>query len=892
MLFGEKDLREKINKVHNKKKYKNYNNIELFSTIDSSIIVSPPNLEGFISDTKPVDKKETDTAKKLASAYKITLDKLTDSNVKIDISGNTTISNDEINRLREVGEKYYEKVKSKKQSLINNLNDIGETITNPTKLKQKVKVKESFIEGNGDPVEPPTTFKDIIIGIQNFFSFFLNFINNTLVYISIVLIQFIYGDKPILPWGNGNIKKMLTVKNWPWKLDLNVSSMDNLVLDPSAVLYDKTGDPVPDGNGGSISAEQYNTNQKILYDANIVFNLFTQIILVALTWVFTNNAYYYIYNDESIDIKSSSFPYRVILPNNEVNGINVKRGFSIIPFTFVNTLVTSSYDMLFLSFYFIKWITQKIGLYEFRALTYIFLFLIILWFSLTYFWDVYNTFMEEPFAYVFNPFFAIFIIYGLYQHFFKVSIVDDKNKVIGEGEVLKVNFLHFCSLFIIFSLLIALYPIIRIFFYFWGIYVFFGLQGFGNKTFDDVMKHENKKTCDSNKVTIMKIIRGLIQSFFQYFFYFVVFILIISNFIYLNTIPTFNSSSSSSMKIFLIMVFLFVFMFLVYSLLNRNTAKKSKIVVYGDSYIKEEAPALGDIVNKIDMPKFDTPKTSDSTTTVPKLGETTGEGKEVGVENIKTPGEEVGVENLKTPGEEPIVEEPEKPISLEYINVLKTKIKDVLDKLENKDEDENPATLLEIKDNISATLFPVYKNNLYVFKDTLKKIKEILESPILAELVHTPFYITKLVKKIENNTSIPDNIKPYVTKTIQFLKEIIFEGIDVRISNFINEVSNLPFTTDIPENIAKIKAVFTKEITEMNYKVAKVLNRVFPNETSNAISMTQIYNTHVLKALFVNAEPEMAIFAMIVSEVFPEETKGGIINSLTSAAKVVRNTFR
>jgi len=870
MLFGQEDLREKINKVYNKK-YKNYNNIELFSTIDYNVIVSPPILEGLISDTKPGANKSVNDAKKLGSAYKTTFDKITDSNLDIDASGNIKKEESEISKITNAGKKFYAKVKAKKNSITSRLNDIGETVTNPGKMKADGKnATSSAKDNNGNPVEPPSTFKNILLHIQSIFSFVLNFINNTLVYISIILVQFIYGDKPILPWGN--IKRSFTMTNWPWKLNLNVSPSDNLVMDPSATLYDKTGDPVPDGNGGSISAEQYNTNQKILYDANIVFNLFTQIILVSLTWVFTNNAYYYIYNDESLEIKSSSFPYRVILPKNQQGGVNVDRGFTgIIPFAFVNTLVTSSYDMLFLLFYVIKFVTQYIGLYEFRALNYILIFLVILWFSLSHFWNIYNNFMEEPFAYVFNPFFAIFIIYGLYQHFFTVTIVSSKNEKVSDSRPIATAFLHFCSFFIIFSLLIAVYPIIRMFFYFWSIYVFLGLQGFGNNTYDDVMKNEGKKTCDSNKVTIIKIIREIIQSFFQYFFYFVVFVLIISNFIYLNTIPTFNSSSSSSMKIFLIIIFLFVFMFLVYSLLNKNNAKKSKIVVYGDSYIKEEAPVLGDIVNKIDMPKFDTPTESKSKTT----GKVVKTPEEVVVKTPEEVVETTGEELVETSGEEP-----EKPISVEYINALKTKIENLLETLNNND---NP---------ILATLVPANNNHILVFKNTLTNILEILNSPIVTELIHTPFYITKLVKKIEENTSIPDNIKPYISVTKQLLKEIINEKLDVRISNFINEVSNIPFTTDISENIAKINDAFTKEITEMNYKIARILKRVFPNETSNAISITQIYNTPALTPLFVNAEPEMAIFSMIVSKIYPEETKGGIINSLTSAAKVARNTFR
>jgi hypothetical protein len=78
-----------------------------------------------------------------------------------------------------------------------------------------------------------------------------------------------------------------------------------------------------------------------------VFNLFTEIILIGITWVFTNNAYYYIY-DSSTELKSENFPYRFIKAY-ELNGDNVvKRGIGgIYPFAVLNTLFAAPYDILF-----------------------------------------------------------------------------------------------------------------------------------------------------------------------------------------------------------------------------------------------------------------------------------------------------------------------------------------------------------------------------------------------------------------------------------------------------------------------------------------------------------------------------------------------------------------
>lgn len=896
MLFDAEDLQGKISKVYNKKKNKNYKNIEVFSTLDYNTNVRFPILEGLTADyefedyetyndeddfgdgSQDKNKDKWKSGKEIIDAYEFTINKYlteTNGNGNGNITGKSVGERDEARQLFEIAEREYAKVKEKKQALIDDATGVGDTITDTDKIKELG--KDMFNKRDGD-VKPPSEFEKAVLIINTILSFVLNFINNTLAYISIVLVQFIYKDKPILPFRKDMFgkDKVFMVKNWPWKLDLDVSPKDNKVLDKKAKLYNPKNGPIPLADGGYISGEQYRENQKILYDANIVFNLFTQIILVALTWVFTNNAYYYLYKDPSTDINSSDFPFRVISPYNEMDGVNVKRGFNIFPFAIINTLVTSPYDMLFLFFYSIKVITQFIGLYEFRSLMYIILFLFILWFSLTQFWEIYAKFMDKPFAFIFNPFFAIFIIYGIYQHFFKVTIVDEENK--------PVNFIfkHTCSFIIIFLVLLGLYPFIRIFFYFWIIYVFFGLQGFGNDTYNDIVKFEKKKTCDSNKVSILKIMREIINYFFEYFFYFVVFVLVISNFTYLNTIPTYSSKSSSGMKILVSIIFLLVFMYLVYSLLNKNSPRTSKVVIYGKSYVNEPPPDIDGIVGKIDMPKFDSKPKPEATVPVPPVPVPTDATVPPvpGPTDATVPVSDATV--LSTTDATPS----EATVSTNYLPELRSKVKALLLLIDG--EQKNPTL---------TTIIPGSNLHLQAFLNTLTQIETILDDPILIELLHTPFYISKLKDKIkmriDTDTSIPPNIKAYLDRGLIFINELIKEKIDVKLSNFINDLMKTPISIKDKgdEYVKNIKEKFAKEITELKSTIAIVLKRVFPKEIGNAINITQIYNTPGLQALFIQGEPEIGICTMIISDLYPSETKPSLTNSVQSAFGIAKNAF-
>ena len=102
----------------------------------------------------------------------------------------------------------------------------------------------------------------------------------------------------------------------------------------------------------------------------------------------------------------------------------------------------------------------------------------------------------------------------------------------------------------------------------------------------------------------------------------------------------------------------------------------------------------------------------------------------------------------------------------------------------------------------------------------------------------------------------------------------------------------MPIQEGVLAYIEKVKSVFKKEMDMFTYKLSRIFERVFVKEIETIISITQIYNTRAFEALFIEAEPEIGLMSMIVTELYPEKTKPSVWNSFKSAAKVVRNSIR
>lgn len=898
-------MHEKIKSIYNQK-YKNYKNIPLFPTIDQNIIINKPILEGF--------DNEIEQGANIINAYGNTLKDIfrsesyrSESDLELEIEDDNIL--EASNRLNDLATSQYKKL----ESSFNDFMDSGNNMD-----KDPAGVFEQVVSDitNLNILESPGIVTEIFLMIKNFFLFFVNFINNVLIYLTIIFIQIIYKEVPILPFGN--VDKSPTMFNWPWKLDLNISPSDNIALDPSATLWNAKNGYYTGTDGTKMDPEVVIKRQKMLYDSNIVFSVFIQMILVTFAWVFTNNVYYYIYNEVN-GLSSKIMPYRSIKPRNSNNDvININGGFTIIYYSIINTIVSAPYDFLYFVLFLIKSILQITRIYEFYALTYIILFLIILFFTLKYFWGIYTNFVNDMFMQktigdLFQSYFFYFLIgiYGLYQHFLAVNVVDDDNETLRGGYVIVGRILCFI---IVMSVVFIASPFIRIFFYFWFLYICFTFQGFTNDVYDDIVKREKKQSCDSNKFSIIKTFRNAINYFFKFFYFFVILILIIFNFFYLNSsLKTHNSQSSSALKLLIGIIFLSIFMYLIYSIMNNNEPKRKQTVVYGDSFLNEKVDLNG-IIDKMEMKNYSTPiqdskekekeKDDDESFALKK--------KELSILNNTK-------QNLKN---EPTTKTPDEIKNADnFVDKLKVKVKNMIKML-------NPDDILPNNPNVvTEELYKQYRIHIQEFVNILKNIEEILDDPITKELFHTPFYLSTLNEKIrirlekDTSASINPKIKNYLNKTLILLDEIVKQNLDQNISNFINNISAISFpeiksiepkdtTLESKETtgglfgfkskqsseptsesnlsyFTKIKEVFMTEMDSIKVKIAEILNNVFPTEIITLISIAQLYNTNILKPFFIEAEPEIGITCLIITEIYPQDTKGSIIKMFSSVKNII-----
>ena len=586
------NIQEKIKSVYNKKNYKNIerfpilkhqNNLEGFAGKTSNPANGGPSMKDYWNATG--DIFTGDSKKKSKDKNKV-------DNIEVEENKDepTTFGNIKAgaNQFKELMNDQYKTTSDSTTNLYNSISsaNLPNLLTNTDNIKVAGESIKKFITGDNKEISIGGESDKMKIA-KNMILLPINFINNTILYFCIVITQLSYTAPPIGPWGN--IFNTLDTPNWPWKLDLDVSPSDNLALDANAKLYDPSGASVP-VKGGNIPAETYYENQKILYDSNILFGVFTQIILVCVTWVMTNNAYYYMF------VITPELPYRIIEPFSTIdNKIEVERGIGAIVYTIVNTIICTPYDVITWTLHMLRIIefSKSSPFYGFRELTYILLFLIILYFVLTYFWDMYNSILEDFFSFKYEPFYFIFIIYGLVYHYLFIKIVDEKHKVVPGNWYIKKGL----SLMTIMSAFGGGYPVVRIMFFFWAIFIFFGLQGFGTDTYDDIYKMRSKDDCESNKFSLLKFIKKVVVFIFPYFFSLVMFVLLLSNLMYLNSQPTLNSNSSSAMKIIVAFIFIIIFLFFIFSILNKYILTDNKTVIFGKSFLNEKNE-LDNIINK------------------------------------------------------------------------------------------------------------------------------------------------------------------------------------------------------------------------------------------------------------------------------------------------------
>jgi hypothetical protein len=95
-----------------------------------------------------------------------------------------------------------------------------------------------------------------------------------------------------------------------------------------------------------------------------------------------------------------------------------------------------------------------------------------------------------------------------------------------------------------------------------------------------------------------------------------------------------------------------------------------------------------------------------------------------------------------------------------------------------------------------------------------------------------------------------------------------------------------------PEKLSyftKIKEVFMTEMNTIKVKIAKILNNVFPTEIVTLRSIAQLYNTNILEPVFIEAEPEIGITCLIITEIYPQNTTGSIGKMVSSIKNIMSN---
>ena len=890
--------KDKIQNIYNKRNNRIFNT-PLFPTLNVDINIENPfvnqtsnSLEGFDGNKKT--KKKNIFAKdgnNSINKFFVNLHNK-EKNIGKDVSNSTFISstNDSVNNFQILASNTGTNVGTNINSIGTN---IGSTFVNqarnPSNIIQELKTNYNKAnKANSRNRQHPASFIDFLKGTQNFFVFFINFISNFFIYLSITIVQLSYRIVPIQPFGN--INKSVTLPNWPWKLNLDVSDKDNLSKNPSAQLIDPSGGPIF-VDGKYIPAAIYNENQQILYDSNIVFSVVIQILLVSIiSFVFTNNVYYYVYKD------STSFPYRIIKPKNITKDgkIEIENDVSLIIYTLTNTLLCAPYDVLVGIIGIYKWFTQLnfIGLYTFPALNYIIIFLFVLYFNLNYFWNYYNYLINKPVIWEYHTFYAIFLIYGLLMHYFMVSKTSGTGKMYSSIYIFAGTILYrLFVFFLIVSILLMAYPLIRVLFCVWFLYIFFGLYGFTNDTYRDIINYKHTNKCEQNTFKLLIFIRNAINTFYKYFFYFVIFVLVFSVFNYLKFQKTFNPNSSSAMKILVSIIFLCVFMYLIYSFINKNTEKYENKVVYGKSFLQEKYninTKLKETVNNMIISNIDIPLNKIKISGASKDNMS---NQKQDVQNVSNSPDEEEEHKSNSPEEEEEEHKSNSPDEEEKVENQK-----VFSSIQNRLSSLNPIKNTNIvSDQISNILntAPGFNNNISKFIKIFTEINNIfnknLEDPFVKELLNKPINIDNLEKEFQiklNASNIIDT--KYLNKLKEFIHEIRKENIDINLLNFISKLGHNLFTEnsmDIQTKLNKITKYFNEDIGIVKEKLGDVFKRVFPNEMNILIGITQIYNSGA-QPLFIEIEPEIHILCLIISNIYTEETKSSILNILNSATSI------
>lgn len=595
-IMGKDPVNEKIKKIYQRKK-PNYKNIETFSTIPPSIwknsaleglttkcpgtdwAVKGINGNTYISD---IDALATEQYKKDQGAF---LNGLQDIEDKV---------NKYMNKLDEIATEQYDKVYTE-------LNAKYENVKNniPTSMADiKDKMQQSNTEDLNKSVQDQIA--DAIVYINKIFKGFTTILNNLLMYVSLSIVRLAYEVLPEWPIDIFNEDN----PNYPWNINFNVSPVDNLTTGGN--LYSESS-PAIRLNGEDIAPSTYIQNQKIQYDTQFILKFFIQFILVLVSYLITANLFY------NIEMETNNAKWFWDKPVGFTpapqNRPMVEHGFRVMFSCIKNTAISTPYNVYFAIFFGIKWILQTLRIYEYKELSFILLFLIVLYLCLKYFLNYYNSFIENPITWSYEPIILLFVFYGIYENYLNVQLI--KYGILHAGRHTPVVH-HWISsaitIFILLSIFFVIFPFLRIMLTFWFIYLFIYNKWNGLNL--DILSGEKTTNCGPKEGIFSGIQKIINKYIFPNFLFFVMLILVL-----FNVYNSFTNDKIYNQGIKHIMIGLSLSMLLglvlyaLYNFYSKNKPSKSNSVKYYPGHESKDMMGIlkSDIDNKIKLDDYPPP---------------------------------------------------------------------------------------------------------------------------------------------------------------------------------------------------------------------------------------------------------------------------------------------
>jgi hypothetical protein len=583
-IMGKDPVNEKIKKIYHRK-HPNYKNIETFSVILPSIrkksalegLESSITIKGNTAVTgntqvpkcPGTDWAQADSRKESDDEYIASINSIAEAQYSKDTNAFVKgIKNIEekvqkyINKVRDIADEQYDKAYAELHS---KYKDVENNIpTSMSDIKEKVKDMDTDSKKSVQD-----QIADAIVAMNKVFKGFTTIINIILTYISLSIVRLAYAVPPGWPIDLFNENN----PNYPWNINFGVSSADN--LETGGNLYSESS-PAVNLDGVDIAPSKYIQNQQIQYDTQVIMKFFIQFILVLVSYLITKNL---VYNIEMETGPKWFFDEPIGTTDPPQNLPIFESGFSIIFKCIKNTIFSTPYNVFVFIFWVIKLFLQTIRIYNYKELTFILLFLIILHLCLKYFLKYYNSFTEDPITWTYQPIVLLFVFYGIFENYLNVQMI--KYEYLHSGKQIPVshNWVTVINIFVLLILFFIIYPVLRITAVFWFIYLFIYNKGNGLRY--DILSDKKTTNCGQKEGIFGTINRIVSKYIYPNFLYFVILVLVVFN-VYnsFKNDKIYNPAIKHIMIGFSLMMLLGLILYAAFMFFNKNNAKTSNDVKY------------------------------------------------------------------------------------------------------------------------------------------------------------------------------------------------------------------------------------------------------------------------------------------------------------------------